>query len=218
MTVRQIIEWMGSIPNGGYLTNESRLDSGFMTELINSGRVAVLNQRWRADRDIPRSYYLEVTPTYNKLAQEDACCVTYYDLPAMVALDGLSTGMGYVGTIDGMPCQFREVGSLAEFASMQLVKTMKVDGRNTYVLPDGQGGIRVYSSTAVKSFMMEIIPANPIDVPTFNIDIDRYPMAIDDLSLVANYLTSGGLSLAYRTPIDKVADGNDAAAPMLPRQ
>lgn len=217
MTAREVYEWMGSLPSGGYLTIESRLTFDFTMQTFNKGRAFVLADRWMKDRSIPREYYQTITPTYNKLAQEQSCYVSYYGLPDFVALDGMATGIGYVGSVNGVPATFREVGTRAEFASMQNNRLMKV-GRKVYVLPDGHGGLEIYASDVIKSFSMDIVASNPLSVAGFNIDSDTYPVAEDDYGKIATYLTSGSLSMPYRTPYDLVNIGKDSSIPNLPRQ
>jgi hypothetical protein len=218
MTAKEVYNWMGSLPSGGYLTIESRLSFDFTMQTFNKGRAVVLTDRWIKDRSIPREYYQTITPTFNRLAQEDSCYVSYFGLPQFVALDGLSTGIGYVGTVNGVPLTFREVGTRAEFASMQKDRTMKVGRNKVYVLPDGHGGLEIYSGSAVTSFRMDVVAANPLDVITFNPDKDPYPVAEDDYGKIAQYLTTGSLSLPYRTAYDLVNIGKDSSIPNLPRQ
>lgn len=209
MTAREVYEWMGSLPSGGYLTIESRLSFDFMMQTFNKGRSVVLMDRWLKDRSIPREYYQTITPTYNRLVQEDNCYVSYYGLPDFVALDGLATGIGYVGTVNGIPCTFREVGTRAEFAAMQKDRVMKIGRGKVYILPDGHGGLEVYADDVIKSFRMDVIASNPLKVAGFNMDSDTYPVAEDDYGKIATYLTTGSLSLPYKTPYDLVNTGKD---------
>lgn len=209
MTAKEVYEWMGSLPSGGYLTIESRLSFDFTMQTFNKGRSFVLADRWFKDRSIPREYYQTITPTYNRLAQEDSCYISYFGLPQFLSLDGMATGIGYVGSVNGIPQTFREVGTRAEFAAMQKNRIMKVGRGNVYVLPDGHGGLEIYSDPAVVSFRMDIIAANPLDVTTYNPDLDQYPVAEEDYSKIAQYLTTGSLSLPYRTPYDLVNNGKD---------
>lgn len=209
MTAREVYNWMGSLPSGGWLTIESRLTFDFTMQTFNKGRTEVLRDRWLKDRSIPREYYQTITPTYNKLAQEDVCYTSFYNLPEFVSLDGMSTGIGFVGTIAGIPATFREVGTRAEFAAMQKDKVMKANGRKVYVLPDGHGGLEVYAGDQIREFRMDVIAANPNKVLGFNLDADTYPVAEDDYGKIATYLTTGSLSLPYRTPYDLVNTGKD---------
>lgn len=165
--------------------------------------------RWKTEGSIPREYYQKITPTYNKLAQEDSCYTSFYGLPQFAALDGRITGIGYVGTVTGIPFTFREVGTRAQFASMQKDKVMKVGRGKVYVLPDGSGGLEIYANPPVVSCRIDVVAANPLDVVTFNPDKDPYPVAEDDYGKIAQYLTTGSLSLPYRTPYDLVNNGKD---------
>lgn len=209
MTAKEVYNWMGSLPSGGYLTIESRLSFDFTMQTFNKGRAVVLMDRWLKDRSIPREYYQRITPTYNRLAQEDPCYSSFYGLPQFVSLDGMATGIGYVGTITGIPYTFREVGNRAEFAAMQKDKVMKIGRGRVYVLPDGHGGIEIYSDPKIVSCALDVVAANPLEVVTFNPDKDPYPVAEEDYGKIAQYLTTGSLSLPYRTPYDLVNNGKD---------
>ena len=216
MTTREVYEYVGSLPSSGAMSVDSRLDFGFIMSLVNQARGIIITDRWNRDRSIPREYYLTIEPTFNRLAQEDSCYVTFYNIPAIMALDGMATGMGYVGTINGIPKTFREVGTRAEFAAMQNDRIMKA-GRKAYILLNGQGEMEVYYNDKIKEFRIDIIPADPLKVPTFNIDVDRYPIAMEDLSKIGNYLMSGGMTMPYKTMVDRINDGRDTTAQPLPR-
>ena len=216
MTARQIYDWVGSLPSAGSLSVDSRLDFGFVMQTFGASRSLVVMDRWLKDGSIPREYYQTITPTYNKLSQGDVCYNTFYGIPDLIALDGMGTGMGYVGTVNGIPCTFREVGTRAEFASQQHDRIMKA-GRVAYILLNGSGECEIYYKDSIRDFRMDAILSNPMSLSTFNIEADKYPVAEDDLTKIANYMMSGGLSMPYKTPLDRINDGRDGVVQPLPR-
>jgi len=164
MTLPELIERVSSGPTGGYITVDSRLDSGYMTNLINSARAFMAAERWKAYGMIPPAYYQRYEPDFSKAAQEEGSCYTiFYGVPQIIALDGRSSGIGFTGDINSLKYQFREVSSLAELASFQNDRIMK-SGRRAYIL-NGQGTLRVEFKDKIKQFSMEIIAADPRELP-----------------------------------------------------
>ena len=216
MTLPQIYERIGALPNGLYLTSDTRFDRGQIYSLVHSARAFVVNERWKSDKKIPAIYYLTYLPSYNKLAQEQSCYVKFFDCPDIISLDGRATGVGYVGTINGVPCNFREVSSRASFAAMQSDRTMKA-GRKAYVLFGHNGELEVYYQDAITEFQIDLIASDPTKVPGYNIELDSYPIDISDIPKIEMYLMQGTMSLSYRTPIDRINDGRDITVPPLPR-
>lgn len=216
MTLPEIYERIGALPNGGYLTSDSRFDRGQIYSLVHSARAVVVADRWAKERKIPPIYYQTYFPAYNKLAQEDSCYIKFYDCPSIISLDGTATGVGYVGTINGVPTHFREVSSRAAFSSMQKDRIMKA-GRKAYILFGHNGELEAYYKDAIKEFQIEIIASDPTQVPGYNIDIDTYPLDVADLPKIEQYLLQSDLALSYKTPIDRVNDGRDVTVAPFPR-
>lgn len=217
MTFPQLIERVSSCPTGGYITVDSRLDSGYMANLINSARAFIVAERWKAHGMIPPAYYQRFEPDFSKAAQdEDGCYTMFYDIPQIIALDGRASGIGYVGAINDIKCQFREVSTLGELASFQNDRIMK-SGRKAYIL-NGQGTLRVDYKSKIKQFLMDIIAADPREVPSYNVDFDDYPMDISDIPKMETYLLQGSFGLVYKTPIDRINDGRDTTVAPPVRQ
>jgi hypothetical protein len=212
MTLPEIVERVSSGPTGGYITIDSRLDNGYMTNLIHSARAFIVCERWKQFGMIPPVYYQKYEPDYSKLAQDDEGCYTvFYGTPQIIALDGRASGIGYVGAINDIKCQFREVSTLGELASFQNDRIMKT-GRKAYIL-NGQGTLTVWYKTKIKQFMMEIIAADPTKLPSYNVDFDDYPMDISDIPKMESYMLQGSFGLVYKTPIDRINDGRDITVP-----
>jgi hypothetical protein len=208
MTLPQIYERIGSLPSGGYLTVDSRFDTGYIYSLVHSARAFIVNERWKAFGKIPPIYYQSFTPDFRKAAQNDSGCYTqFFDIPAIIALDGRATGLGFVGNINGCPISFREVSSLQAFSAMQQDRLMKA-GRKAYVLTNPDN-IQIWYKDKIKDMTMSAVFSDPTKVPSYNINLDDYPMDVSDISKMEQYLMQGSMGLIYKTPMDRIADGKD---------
>lgn len=216
ITLPQLYERIASLPSGGALTNDSKLDKGFIYSLIHSARAYVVSQRWIAESKVPYVYYQRFEPDYRKLAQEDSCLTKFYDFPQVIQLDQRASGVGYVGTINGVPMSFREVTSRQAFASMQNDRVMKM-GRVPYVLLEGNS-LEVYYKDKIKEFAIEAIFADPTLVPTYNVDYDAYPVDIADVSKMEAYITAIEYKTIINTLIDRISNSRDEASQPIPNR
>jgi hypothetical protein len=212
-TLPQLIEKIASGPTGGYVTVDSRYDTGYMTSVINAGRAFIIGERWKMYSKIPPIYYQKFTPTYSKSAQDDESCgyTTFYDVPDIIALDGRASGLGYIGSSNEIN-NFREVSSRAAFGSMMGNKVMAAK-RKPLVLVEGGGVIRIYYRDKVKLPEMYIIASDPTQVPLYNINFDAYPMDVSDIPKLETYILQGSFGLTYKTPMDRINDGRDTTVP-----
>jgi hypothetical protein len=215
MTLPEIYERIGSLPTGGYLTSDSRLDTGYIYSLVHSARAFVCCERFKMYGKVPPIYYQNHRPDYRKAAQDNDCCVTFYDFPVPIAMDGRMTGMGFNGNINGTPISFREISSLQAFSAMQTDRIMKA-GRKAYVL-FGPDYIQVWSgSQKIKEIDFQAVWSDPTKISSYNIDFDNYPIDISDIAKVEQYLMQGTMGMIYKTPIDRINDGRDITVPPAP--
>lgn len=211
LTLPQIYERVASLSAGGYITNETRLNKGYIYSLIHSARAVIVCERWKQYGKIPPIYYQNYQPEYVKFAQSEGCSTIFYDTPPPIALDGRATGMGFVGAnINGKYVAFREVSSKSAFVSMQN-DPIKKAGRKAYVLV-GYNTWEVFYKDRVKDFSADIITADPTTLPTYNMDYDPYPVDMGDIAKIELYIQQGAMQFILRTPVDKIADSNDKTA------
>lgn len=211
-TFPKIYERVASLGNGGYLTSDSRLDKGYIYDLVNSARAIIVTERFKADMAIPPIYYQEYEPEFIKQAQNaNMCCSEFYDCPEIIGINNLSSGLGYVGTVDGIPVRFAEVISEADMAMILQGRISKIP-LVPYVLRSA-GVIRVYYKSTIKRFKMTGIFADPREIPTYDIDRSPYPIDEGDLSKVDTYIMQGSMSAAVKTIADRIANSKDNTQP-----
>ena len=212
MTFPELYERIGSLASGGYLTEDSRYDKGYIFSLVNSGRAVIVNERWKADMSIPPIYYLPYETNYDPQAQPaDGCYTIFYNTPDIITLDGRATGVSYVGTVDGTPKLFREVSSRAEFAAQQNDRIMR-SPNNVRVL-FGNGKIECYYKNRIKHIGIEIIARDPRQIPTYDIERSQYPMDEGDLARLDTYLMQGSMNATVKTIADRIANSKDNTQP-----
>lgn len=212
MTLPELYERVASLPSGGYITVDTRLNKKYMYSLIHSGRAFIVGERWKIQGKVPPIYYQPFKPTFSSVSQVSGACYTkFYNVPDIIALDSRASGLGFIGG-DGTMCQFREVSSRGAFVSMMNNRVIK-NSKIPYVLMQGGGEIEIYHKTKVHDLHMEAIFSDPTEVDTYNIDKDSYPMDVGDIPRLEAYLMSGTMSLVYRTPIDRINDQRDTTVP-----
>jgi len=216
MTISEIYERIGSLPNAGYLTSDTRLDKGYIYSLIHSARASVVSQRWAMMGFIPPAYYQSFKPEYVILSQDEGACYSkFYNVPQIMALDGRATGLGYVGA-DGTICQFREVNNRAQLASMmnnRIIRKM----RKPIVLVLGGGEMEVYSNDPIENMKIEAVFSDPTTVSSFNINLDDYPIDLGDIAKIEQILLQGTMNMIARGVMDRVNEQRDTSVPPQPR-
>lgn len=212
LTLPQIYEQAASLPSGGYITVDSRFDKGYMYSMIHLGRAVIAQERWKTQGKIPPIYFQPFTPKYEILSQSPGCFTQFYDVPDIIQLDQRASGIGYIGAT-GELCQFREISSEGAFAAMQHHRILKMGRGKVYALILGGGEVKVYSPFPIENMRMQILASDPTTVPSYNIDMDSYPIDAGDLPKLYQYLMQGVMSLTYKTPIDRVNDQRDITVP-----
>ena len=128
------------------------------------------------------AWYQSWKTTINKADQDsDKCYLVVKDYPQMVRLDQHTDGHTFIGENEGGK-SFRKIVS-PEQASMYV--------RAGRLKPDTIGYVhigselRLYGNLLLEEFYNINIVQNPLDVPGFDIDTDRYPISVDLIPVMA---------------------------------
>ncbi len=214
LTFPQLIEKVSSLPEGGYITVDNRLQPGIMANIINAARAFIVCERWKSHGKVPPIYYQPFYPEYSKQAQDEESCYTkFYGIPDIIALDGNATGLGYIGSSNELN-SFREVSSRQALSSM-LNNRIIAKKRKPLALIGANGELEIYSSAAgkIKLPQIEAVFSDPRTVPLYNVDYDPYPMDMSDIARMEDYLVRGSFNFVMKTPINRVNDGRDVTVP-----
>jgi hypothetical protein len=211
MTFPEIYEQSISLVSGGTETVDSRYGKGTIYSLVNTSRSIIALERFKADMAQPTSYFQEYEPEFVSQAQDSGlCCSIFYDCPELIGINNLSSGLGYVGTVDGKPARFAEVVSEADMAMILQDRITRIP-LTPYVLRSA-GNIRVYWKSTVKRFKMTGIFSDPRDIPTYDIELSQYPIDEGDLARVYAYILQA-LGASTKIPEDRIANSKDNTQP-----
>lgn len=216
MTLPELYERVVSLISGGAAAVDTRLERGYVYSLIHSARAQVITERFKMQGSVPPIYYQPFKPEYVVLSQNpNGCYSKFYNVPAIIAIDGRSTGLGFIGGDEAL-CMFREVNNRAELASMMTNRLAK-KLRKPIALILGGGEMEVYSQDSIESIRMEAVFADPTTVDTYNIDYDDYPMDMGDIARLEALLLQSTLNAVSKTPMDRINDQRDTTVQPQPR-
>jgi hypothetical protein len=122
---------------------------------------------------------------------------SYFEIPAAVM-----NAYDYVGGSDGCS-QFREATTFMDFkntVSEQVPRAIEYFTENEYLKVD---------ESQLPSIMVTYIPSNPINVPTFNYEIDEFPLDDALLNVVMEMMFATYQSKKSQVPNDTVSDSNN---------
>jgi len=200
---------------GGSMSADVRFDFGYIDSLINSARATLIKELFKEIGVVPPVYYQPYFPDYVEDMQDSANYSTFY-MPDLIPLDGTSDGGGFVGSITCHQ-QFNQVNNRSEFADMQRDRIMKA-GRRAVVLIT-KGRMEVHYKNKIKEFRMEIIAADPLEVPSFNLNYDEYPIDANSLSRLDDFIMKIHLDRAQNAVSDRIANNrDDSSRPFKPQQ
>jgi hypothetical protein len=212
MTLPEIYERVAALPSGGYLTIDSRLDKGYIYSLIHSARAVIVNERWRNDTSIPPVYKQEYVPEFIKAAQDSTmCCSIFYGCPELVALDNRASGLGFVGTSQGIPKTFAEVTDEVTLSGLINTRRSLPIKKFPLVLRTREM-VRIYYKDVIKDFKMVGVFFDPTLLPDYDIPTSDYPIDIGDIAKVELYLMQGAMNAALKTIVDRIANSRDESA------
>lgn len=196
MTLQEIIDIFIRIPSGGVLTQENRYDDLFIESAVHRVRSTAIFAYWQKTKRINPIWTQQFVPVFNEALQEDDLCKVIFPCPAPVNLDEQMDGFLYIGTEDGN-CPYRKVVSRAELANANKHRSIKITKDIVKVLYS-DGNLEVYGNTDLKKIRVDGIFQNPTLIPTYNRDIDPYPVdeALIDMMKNIYYQTEAQVVVA----------------------
>jgi hypothetical protein len=212
MTTEQLVEKICRLPEGALFTNYNRYDTMYVVSIINSFRAQYLRDMFLKTGRLNPVCYQKHWPRYDRELRGDG--FGKFTAPQVISL-GSSDGIRYCGTIWGSQ-SFIRVKSRSELSDMNNHEVMRVsNNRNTYFLFDGNSSmIELYGKEYTsRKVLMEILAANPLDVPTFNVKMDQYPLDEDAIPQVEQMIFSANTRISEATAPSQPFTSN-----MLPKK
>lgn len=206
MTLPQVRESVIRTISAALKTDEDRYESDYIDDLVHQHRAEAIWMMWKQDKRINSNWTQQFIAEYSRDLQEDDCFVRFA-CPPLVALGKKADGAVYVGSIKGR-VTYRKVTSRAELANNDLHRFVKVNSRTLKALYS-DGYWEIHGDPLIKEVRIDGIFANPTDIPTFNAEIDQYPIDDNTLVLMKKLIILSEMGpMAEETP-DRISDSTD---------
>ena len=215
MTLKEIRDEIRSMPESGYLNADNRFSSGFIDDLIHEKRAAAIVNLWNVNRHIPQQWLQTYYPEYSKDYQDGELCFVRYKIPRLVTISNLQQGISFIGS-DGVSLQFKLFDNRSSFMTARQHKIWNpASGRYVAVLMSGDE-IEIYSKVNItEPPRIEGMFMNPCDVPTYNRNVDDYPVESTLLAEMKRLIMGMDMVVITKSAIDRVTQGrDDSAIPM----
>lgn len=206
MTLAELRSQVVRLPGSGILTDETRFDFPDIDAEIHFGRAAVIRAFYSKTKRISGEWIQTYIGTYDKNIQESADYVIF-DVPRGIPLDVMRDGYLYIGDIAG-DIAYRRVNNLAEFATYNQHRITKVNNSRPKVLYQ-EGRMKIYGNAMIKELRIDGIIANPTEVPTYNQDVDNYPISEDLIQPIRDYLWQKSLGIEIQKKPDTISDSHE---------
>ncbi len=220
MNVGSIIDLISRIPEGGIVTSENRMDRLFILSLLDAGRAAWLRDNYKRDKRIPAICYQKYYPEYSAYLQPSKGCFKKFTMPDVVSFDENSDGIRYAGSDDydnNGTNNFDRVKSRAWLATYNSHPVMNTNNNRTYsFLYDASAGtleFRGEKASFIRTPLVEAVFMHPLVIPTFNNDLDDYPLPMDGVYAVEKMIFANDTRIVEATT-PKVAFQPSNTAPI----
>ncbi len=206
MLLTELTERIANLPSGGFLTDENRLDFGYLRSLIHSASAQAKRNDFARTKRVHSSWLYPYYPQLNDDSQVSNC---YYKfkLPQYIAFDSRMTGIGYVGSVENNQ-QFQIVENRAKFSAMMKDRVMKL-GKNKVLIENGY--MEVYGKTT--KMVVEASWYDVTELPNFNIDKDHYNIETSLIPEIEKIILQTNLVIITKSAMDTLQDKKDSSAP-----
>ena len=209
MTQREIVSLVLSRIAGGIETDERTSAYKKIVAIINVSRGAILPEVSKKSFRSVSSWQQVYEPVFDPDLQETPEFTVFY-FPDLIRLDSIFDGNFFIGS---RLCsdQFRALKSRGEYYGMKKHRTQANSlSRYFYYLIQNQR-IEIYhpTSTRPEKFRAESIFFDPTQVPSFNVDVDDYPMDQDSIPMMLDFIKKTYTMDVLATTADTISDSRD---------
>jgi hypothetical protein len=178
-------------------TVQSKFSVPYMIDVVNSAKGTVQNLLYKKYQKINSAWTQQYRVEYVKDTQETNKFVRFALPTPAVTLGMVHSGIVYAGNPDG--CQnYALVQSRGELSTFLSHRTTK----NIPIILYSDTYLEVYNLPLIKEMLIDYVPADPTLLPTYNFDIDQYPLDEEGIALlkdsVYNTITLG----QSKAPVD----------------
>jgi len=209
MTYKELVDRITSNVQAGIKTDETRFSRDFVKAHLNTARATAIQQSFAKYRKINPIWQQEFELVYDADVQLDvnSTCITRYNVPTWIGIDGRTDGMLFVGNSTNRG--FRIFNSQSELSLyLNLPLQDPYTGRYVGVVRYADH-IELHFSNRVKSGKILMLYQDPLQCPTFNEDLDQYPVTEELIGMIEDLILRKFMSVAQQ-PIDRVPNKSDS--------
>lgn len=206
MTLPQIADQIIKDSQGGVRTIESKFSYEYIYSLIHTYRANIIRAQFSKSKRIHPTWTQQHYPEYSKEFQDDACVVKF-QVPPSITMSEQVNGYLYIGEVAGN-CAYAQLNSRAELSTYNKHRATRSQVRAIY----SDGVLEVYGNTELDKIRVDGVFANPTGIPTYNIDVDNYPLDSESITLVKDMILKTELAKEAQTPSDFKQDVLDSTA------
>jgi len=189
MKTDELIDIVQRTVSGDIVTADNKYDDAYILQLIDGARAVWLVQIYAIDKRIAPICYQKYYPEYSITLQPKDRCFAKFKMPDIVKLDEHSDGIRYAGSDDyngGQANDFRRIVSRAWLSTFFKHPIMNPSTRFYSALYDASSGVLELRGKAkfVKTPLVEALFKHPTQIPTFNRELDDYPLSIDGITAI----------------------------------
>lgn len=212
MLINEIRDIVKALPSGGFISPDSRFANKFLDRVIDTARAFVIRDQYAKFKRIDPAWMQTYIPEYSAGYQDGNLCFVSYQVPPVIAFDGVQDGHGYIGGVK-LNIAFRQCNDRGQFAMMKNDRVMNpTSGRFPIVLFEGNI-MEIYSRVLITDPpQMSAVFSKPTEIPTFNPQYDDYPIEESLIRELTRVITAQDLIVITRSAIDRVKDGFDNSA------
>jgi len=191
---------------GGVHTVESKFSVEYIYSLIHSYRASLIRAQFSRSKRIHPLWTQQFFPEFDADLQDDDC-VRKFQVPASIIMNEQTNGYLYIGDVTGN-CAYKQLNSRAELSTYNQHRVSNKGVRIIY----SDGVLEVYGNTDISAIRVDGVFADPTQIPTFNADIDNYPLDDDTINQMKAMIVKSELGMEAQTPADFKQDQLDITA------
>lgn len=208
----KIADSIKRMAQGGISTEESKFTLPYLYQVIHEARSTVIKAAFTRERKIQSVWTQSYEPDFDPLIQDESPCSVKFSIPAPMNLDNKTQGFLYIGSVDGN-CGYKMVISRAELSTynnhrVTKTKDIVLGGSIRGLYSDGI--LELFGDLNLKKIRIDGIWLNPTLIPTYNMNIDYYPVDDVNLSLLKTYILQNTTGIEAKTLSDKKQDMEDS--------
>lgn len=202
-----ILDRLVSYKGGGVATDETYPNRQYFASKLESMREFALREEIRRDNVLSPAYYTNHYLVFDSTINEcrKVCGIDFYSfaVPDVLQVDSRLSGFGYIGA-RSMDRPYEFYNSIERF-SVAMGNRISRFNRNRGIVAvyDNSEGM-MYISSGVKNGLIRGIYRHPEQVPTFNVDVDDYPISGKGIEIMEEAIRNGSLGYIMRVPQDKL--------------